>query len=310
MGLRKTVIRTASGVFAVTAFLTASLHADTLIVGAGAGNNSERCLSDAAGVGGTCASSPSGSYAGLDSIVQLFADSEGLTLTRVSDSTDQVWTAGAGAGVFGIARSASRNFTLGELPGTSGGSYQQVLNTIGSSSGPVVYLPTPYVTANNSAQKPTSGTDDLTGDTAASEIASTPGTYDYTTGLPVFTSIGTGTFRFAIQCATAGGNCAVGPENQEIWSSLPGDNVSIDSTTPDHMVTWQLTGGAIPVGDTWYIAGFENGTSDYDYNDYVFLFQNVTPSAATPEPGSVVLVSIAFVALLVRWRYACAKRTI
>ncbi|HLK68645.1 MAG TPA: hypothetical protein VKU19_34680 [Bryobacteraceae bacterium] len=240
-------------------------------------------------------------------MVQLVANSLNLSLSRVDDSGDVFWTAGAGAGIFGIARSASRNFTLGELPGLSGGTYQQLLGVIGSSSAPIVLLPTSYVTANNAAQKPTSGTDDLTGDTATSEPNSVPGTYDFTTGLPVFTSIAPGTFRFAIQCATPGGNCAVGPENQELWSSLPSDNTPVDSARPDHMVTWQLTGSAIPIGDTWYIAGFENGTSDYDFNDYVFLFQNTTPSGAAPEPGSIVLVAIALLALLGHQRLALFK---
>ncbi len=56
------------------------------------------------------------------------------------------------------------------------------------------------------------------------------------------------------------------------------------------MVTWELTGGNVAVaGDTWYIAGFENGT-DFDFNDYVFVYQNVTPGSDTPEPGSWILV--------------------
>ncbi len=232
-------------------------------------------------------------------MIQLFADSLNLTLTRIDDSVDEIWTAGAGAGVFGIARSASRDFTLGEIPGISGGTYRQVLGVIGSSASPIVLLPTAYVNANNAAQKPTTGTDDLTPDTATSEPNSVAGTFDFTTGLPVFTPISTGTFRFAIECGSPGGNCAVGPENQEIWSSLPSDNTPIDPTTPDHMVTWQLTGAAVPKGDTWYIAGFENGTSDYDYNDYVFLFQNTTP-AGVPEPSSIGLVTLAFLALLGR----------
>jgi hypothetical protein len=233
-------------------------------------------------------------------MVQLFADSFSLSLTRIDDSADVIWTAGPGAGIFGIARSASRDFTLGDLPGISGGTYQQLLGVIGSSGVPIVLLPTSYVNAIDATQKPTSGTDDLTRNTATSEPNSVAGKYDFTTGLPVFTAIGQGTFRFAIQCATAGGACAVGPETQELWSSLPSDNTPVDATRSDHMVTWQLTGGAVPTGDTWYIGAFENGTSDYDYNDYVFVFQNADPSGVTPEPGSLVLAGIAILSLLVR----------
>src|SRR4029077_12007860 len=65
------------------------------------------------------------------------------------------------------------------------------------------------------------------------------------------------------------------------------------------MQTWKLTGAAIPNGVSWYISGFENGTSDYDYNDYVFLFQNTIP-AGVPEPGSIALTLLGFVALLGR----------
>jgi hypothetical protein len=54
------------------------------------------------------------------------------------------------------------------------------------------------------------------------------------------------------------------------------------------MVTWLLSGPSIPAGDVWYIAGFENGT-DFDFNDYAFVFQNIVP---TPEPGSILLVAV------------------
>ena len=61
---------------------------------------------------------------------------------------------------------------------------------------------------------------------------------------------------------------------------------------------WRLE---CPNGDVWYIAGFENGT-DFDFNDYVFLFQNVTPSGVTPEPASWMFFAAGMIALLARNR--------
>jgi hypothetical protein len=237
----------------------------TFIVDAGAGNGTERCVSSqAAGPGGNCAAV--GAYSGLESMIQLFADAEGnLTITRVDDSADEIWTAGAGAGVFGIARSASRDFTLGMLPGESGGGYTEDLNVIGT-AGSVEYLPAADVPASGTGQN-------LNGDIQASATYAA-------NGMPTFTSISSGTFRFAIQCVNPTG-CGTPAQT---WSSLPTDN----SDGLDHMVTWELTGGAVPVGDVWYIAGFENGT-DGDFNDYLFLFQNVTPSGIAPEPASLIL---------------------
>src|ERR1700693_1842174 len=107
---------TAAAVFPARASLTA-------ITDPGAGTGAERCLSSGVSAGGNCAAG--GVYSGLESMIQLFANAESLTLTRIDDSSDLIWTAGAGAGVFGIARSASRNFSLGILPGQSGGTYTQ-----------------------------------------------------------------------------------------------------------------------------------------------------------------------------------------
>jgi hypothetical protein len=247
----------------------------TFIVDPGAGTGAERCVSSGASAGGNCAAG--GIYSGLESMIQVFADAEGLTLTRVDDSSDVIWTAGSGAGVFGIARSASRDFTLGILPGQSGGVYSPELGVIGA-AGSVEYLP--------AADVPPSGTgQNLNGDLQAS------GTYGLS-GAPTFTSIGPGSFRFAIQCAPS--SCTA---PFQTWSSRPSDN----SDSDDHMVTWQLTGAAVPAGDVWYIAGFENGT-DFDFNDYVFLFQNVTPSGITPEPGTALFLAAGFLVLLSRRR--------
>ncbi len=249
------------------------LATQTFIQDPGAGTGSERCVSSGSGAadGGVCAAG--GVYSGLESMIQLFADSEGLTLTRVDDSSDEIWTTGTGAGIFGLARSASRDFTLGILPGETDETYTSVLPVIGS-AGSVEYLP--------SADVPASGTgQNINGDLQSSA------TYD-SNGLPIFTSIAAGTFRFGIQCAITSCSAPL-----QTWSSLPTDN----SDGADHMVTWALTGAAIPNGDTWYIAGFENGT-DFDFNDYVFLFQNVTPSGVAPEPGSAIFIACGILAIL------------
>jgi len=251
--------------FLILAALTFSpLWASTTsITDPGAGNGSERCVSDGAGSGGTCNATIGGSsnvYGGLDSMIQLFADSQDATLTRVDDSMDQLWTAGAGARVFGLARSAGRNFTLGELAGASGNAYTMLLNTIGSAASPVVFLASIPAGQDGNSDLQVSGYDG--------------------NGLPIFTSVSPGTFRFAIQCAPG---CAPAGQTR---SSLPSDN----SDGEDHLVTWQLTGGKRTSGDIWYVAVFENGT-DFDFNDYVFVFQNVTPGPDTPEPGSAILVA-------------------
>ncbi len=245
----------------------------TFITDPGAGDGSERCVSSGAGNGGNCAAG--GIYSGLESMIQVFADAEDLVLTRVDDSSDEIWTAGTGAGIFGLARSASRDFTLGILPGESGGTYTSELPVIGS-AGSVEYLPAADVPASGTGQN-------LNGDLQASANYGP-------TGSPAFTSISPGSFRFAIQCAPS--SCAA---PFQTWSSLPTDN----SDGKDHMVTWELSGPSIPSGDVWYIAGFENGT-DFDFNDYVFLFQNVTPSGVVPEPGSAILLAAGLLALLSR----------
>ena len=244
----------------------------TAITDPGAGTGAERCLSSGVSAGGNCAAG--GAYSGLQSMIQVFAGAEGLTLARIDDSSDLIWTAGAGAGIFGIARSATRDFTLGILPGQSGGTYTSELPVIGS-AGSTEFLP--------AADVPTSGTgQNVNGDLKASA------TYN-SSGQPIFTSIAPGTFRFAIQCAPS--SCSA---PFQTWDSLPTDN----SDGKDHMVTWQLSGPSIPIGDVWYISGFENGT-DFDFNDYVFLFQNVTPSGIAPEPASSIFIAAGMLGLLV-----------
>src|SRR5579863_3916674 len=197
-------------ILAVASVLPA--HASlTFITDPGAGNGSERCVSSGAGDGGNCAAG--GVYSGLESMIQVFADAEDLALTRVDDSSDEIWTAGTGAGIFGIARSASRDFTLGILPGESGGTYASELAVIGS-AGSVEYLPAADVPASGTGQN-------LNGDLQASATYASNGS-------PTFTSIAPGSFRFAIQCAPS--SCTA---PFQTWSSLPTDN----SDGKDHMVT-------------------------------------------------------------------------
>jgi hypothetical protein len=252
----------------------------TYVTDPGAGTGAERCLTSGASAGGNCAAQ--GIYGGLESMIQLFASTEGLTLTRIDDSSDQVWTASANSGVFGLARSAGRDFTLGVIPGDSGNTsgYQQVLGVIGSSAAPTEYLPSIPAGQN--------GPGDL-------QISAT-----YSGGLPTFTALPSqiqndSDFRFAIEQAT--------PTNPDLWSSNPIDN----RDASDHMVTWQLTGPNIPAGDVWYVVGFENAAfpgSDGDFNDYAFVFQNATPNAAAPEPNSALLLALAPALLVLRRRFS------
>jgi hypothetical protein len=267
---------------------TPGYASETFANPSGAGTGSERCATGASQDGGACASG--GTYGGLLSMVQLFADSQGMTLTRVDDSFDQLWTAETGAGMFGLARSAGRDFTLGVIPGTSGGSYDQQLGVIGSSSQPQVILP-----SNDSSS--VSSADKAPGDLVFSSTA-----YD-SNGRPIFTSfsaglINSGAFRFAIEQNT--------PTNPDLWSSQPTDNR--DST--DHMITFQLHSSYLDANNlVWYIGAFENAVfpgSDHDYNDYVFVFQNV--ENVTPEPSSAVPMGIVMVALIWGTRRASEMR--
>ena len=78
----------------------------TAIANPAAFNGSERCATAT-----TCVNA--GRYGGLSSVVQLFARSQGATLLRVDDITDQLWTALPGAAVFGLGRAAQNDFSLG-----------------------------------------------------------------------------------------------------------------------------------------------------------------------------------------------------
>jgi hypothetical protein len=93
-----------------------------------------------------------------------------------------------------------------------------------------------------------------------------------------------GDFQFAIH--NDGGT--------DLWSSIDANN----SDKRDHMVTWQLTDSYLTQNNlVWYIAGFENAVfpgSDADYNDYVFLYQDVAP---VPEPATSVLIGFALAGL-------------
>ena len=231
----------------------------TTVTGSGAGNGSERCLTGASQGGGACNSV--GAYSGLLSMVQLFANSQGATLTRVDDVSDQVWTIdGSNAGVFAIGRSAGRTFSLGTIPGTTPGAFSSVLGAFGSNE---FYLPSVPAGQNTNG-----------------DLSVLAGKYNGSNRPASFTPITqSGDFQFAIH--NDGGT--------DLWSSVTANN----SDGLDHMVTWQLTDSYLTSNNlVWYIAGFENAVSpgsDRDFNDYVFLYQDVAPSDMVPEPGTLAL---------------------
>lgn len=248
-----------------------------------ANTGAERCLSSGAGAGGNCASQ--GAYSGFQSMVQLFANAMGATLTRISDDQDSVWTAGAGAGIVGIGRSAGRDFSLGVLPGVSGGAFDERLSAIGSTSlTQVFYLPQIPAGQNTNNDLLVSNTLYQANLPVFSNLPST-----YTNGTP---------FRFAILQRSG----AIVNNTPDLWSSLPTNNTSDNFF--DHMVTFQLNNAYLSNNNlTWYIAGFENarfaGGGDGDFNDYVFVFQNVVPvGASIPEPISTSLAGLGLVSIL------------
>ena len=64
---------------------------------------------------------------------------------------------------------------------------------------------------------------------------------------------------------------------------------------------------ALPPGTSVVFMGWEDLTagqgSDFDYNDLIFAFSNLAPPTTVPEPGALMLLSLALVALgLVRGR--------
>ena len=73
-------------VAAVVAPACLSAASFTFVTGSGAASGAERCLSGASQDGGAC--NAAGAYSGLASMIQLFADSQGATLTRVDDTSE------------------------------------------------------------------------------------------------------------------------------------------------------------------------------------------------------------------------------
>jgi hypothetical protein len=231
----------------------------TFVTGSGAASGSERCLTGASQGGGACNSV--GAYSGLLSMVQLFANSQGATLTRIDDVSDQIWTIdGSDPGVFAIGRSAGRDFNMGTIPGTSPGAFTQLLAPFATNE---FYLPS--VPAGQNTQ---------------GDLSSPSGRYDSNNRPATFTPVTqSGDFQFAIK--QVGGT--------DLWSSVNANN----SDGLDHMVTWELTDSYLTSNNlVWYIAGFENAVSpgsDRDFNDYVFLYQDVAPRDMVPEPGTFAL---------------------
>jgi hypothetical protein len=203
-------------------------------------------------------------------MVQLFADSQGATLTRIDDTDDELWQVVApGAGVFAIGRSASRSFALVTIPGSGPGSSTQVLAPFPSNAFRLPSIPTGQ-----------NGNVDLSVFSGYYDASGRPASFD-----PVSQS---GDFQFAIQ--QVGGT--------DLWSSEMANN---PDGQVDHMVTWQLSNSYLTANNlVWYVAGFENATapgSDRDFNDYVFLFQDVAPAGSVPEPATIVLIGCALVGL-------------
>ena len=264
----------------------------TPITAAGAGDGRERCA--------TASACPSGgTYGGLSSIIRLYARSQGATLTRLSDGEDQVWSALPDAGVFGFGRSAHDDSTFGVIPGLTGGSFSQVLGTIGAPNAAALYLPGAFISSLSKAER-------APGDI---QTSSAPGLGQYTTGgAPVFTALQTtGLFRFAIN----------DQHSNLVLSTRDADNAGFeDGTARDHAVTWELNSAALTKsGERQFVVSFEDAPftagSDGDYNDYTFAVRNVRPTghnaAATrvPEPMTVALVAAGLVGLgIARRRHA------
>ena len=256
--------------------LSAAAVPYTTIANPAGRNGSERCATATA-----CASG--GPYGGLSSAVQLFARSQGASLERVPDASDQVWTALPGAGVFGIGRASGRNSSLGTIAGTSGGEYTKALDPIGSAASPAVFLPVSFIAGLSAAER-------APGDVRVA----TAGAGQYHGTDPIFRSLGVvGPFRFAIHGLTGGAD----------WSTRDADNAALEGgIARDHAVTWELHSTAlIASGAREFIATFEDAAfatrGDGDFNDYTFAFRNVIPvDIAVPEPATALVVGVGLVA--------------
>ena len=243
----------------------------TAIANPAARNGSERCATATA-----CADV--GRYGGLSSVVQLFARSQGASLQRVADGTDQVWRALPNAGVFGIGRSTANDSSLGTIAGVTGGVFTKALDRIGNAVSPAEYLPASFIAGLSAAER-------APGDLKTSAAT---GAGLYNGNAPEFQLLGvTGLFRFSLHGLSA-------PVN---WSTRDADNAALEGgVARDHAVTWELRSAALTASGTReFIQTFEDaafaGGGDGDFNDYTFAFRNVIPAGiAVPEPATAAVV--------------------
>jgi hypothetical protein len=94
-------------------------------------------------------------------------------------------------------------------------------------------------------------------------------------------------FRWALESTLNGGT--------KILSSRASDNAPVGPGVTDLMVTYEISG--VAGLDNAYIIAFEDGQTDFDYNDFVAIVEGVVP---IPEPGAALLGLIGLGAVLKR----------
>jgi hypothetical protein len=195
----------------------------TFVNSAGGGNGAEPCLAGNAssttssanivsGGSDTCASG--GAFGGQDSIMQVLANSlsaengnASITLQRVPDANDGIFTLTANTSVTAQARYAGFNSNVGIFAGASGGTFQTLLSNLTEGSNPYVPLGTP------------------------------------TTAITAATAGSSGVFRLAIQTddgtiyQTVAGNNVNGEDHAVTWKilGLPGET----STVFDYLIGFE-----------------------------------------------------------------------